>query len=154
MPIRFATINDVPGLVALGKQMHALTRFNTYPYEEARVAASLEHAFTKGKDKYVCIVGVNAQGQMAGMLLAVLDQHIFSSLLVASVMYYIVRPEDRLGGYGVRLLRAFEKWCENRKVVEINLGVNSENQMETVGRFVQKMGYAKVGENFVKRKVN
>lgn len=94
-------------------------------------------------------VAENAKLEICGLLLATLDQHIFSHLLVASVMYYIVRPEDRLGGYGVRLLKAFEKWSSNRQVAEINLGINSEVQMEIVGRFVKKMGYSKVGENFV-----
>ncbi len=49
-----------------------------------------------------------------------------------------------------RLLKAFEQWCKNRKVVEINLGINSLADMDSVGGFVRKMGYAKVGENFVK----
>ncbi|UUZ65902.1 hypothetical protein LP417_13290 [Polaromonas sp. P1-6] len=84
-----------------------------------------------------------------GVLLAVLEQHIFSEQLVASVMHYDVLPESRMGGYGVRLLRAFEQWCKNRKVVEISLGINSLTEMDVVGGFVRKMGYLKVGENFV-----
>lgn len=55
-----------------------------------------------------------------------------------------------MGGCGVRLLRAFEQWCANRKVVEISLGVNSGEAFERVGRFVTRTGYCKVGENFVK----
>jgi L-amino acid N-acyltransferase YncA len=149
MGIRFATVADVPAMVALGRIMYARTRFAKYQYEDEKVANALEHALTKGKDRYVCLVAENAKLEICGLLLATLDQHIFSHLLVASVMYYIVRPEDRLGGYGVRLLKAFEKWSSNRQVAEINLGINSEVQMEIVGRFVKKMGYSKVGENFV-----
>ncbi len=65
-------------------------------------------------------------------------------------MHYDVLPEARMGGYAVRLLRAFEQWAKNRKVIEISLGVNSGVDLDTTGRFFQKMGYLKVGENFVK----
>jgi len=51
----------------------------------------------------------------------------------------------------VRLLKAFETWCANRKVVEIAFGVNSGEQLETLGRFACRMGYEKTGENYLKR---
>ena len=82
--------------------------------------------------------------------MATLERHIFSQQLVASVMMFLVLPEARMGGHAVRLLRALEQWCKNRKVVEINLGINSLTEMDSVGQFVRKVGYAKVGENFVK----
>jgi hypothetical protein len=55
-----------------------------------------------------------------------------------------------MGGYGVRLLHAFEGCAAKRNVVEISLGVNSGGDWQRVGQFVTQMGYAKVGENFVK----
>ncbi|MBA3772340.1 MAG: DUF2235 domain-containing protein [Ramlibacter sp.] len=64
-----------------------------------------------------------------------------------------VLPEARMGGYGVKLLKAFEQWCANRNVVEISLGVNSGAAFEVVGRFIARVGYTKVGENFVKEMI-
>lgn len=150
MTIRFATAADIPALVALGKRMHAITRFKSFAYDEARVAKSLTDALIHGRGRYVCFVAQDVQAQVVGGLLAVVEQHIFSTQLTASVMHYDVLPEKRMGGYGVRLLKAFEQWCANRKVAEINLGVNSLTEMDSVGQFVRKMGYDKVGENFVK----
>ena len=149
MPIRFATVNDIPGLVALGKHMHAITRFKSFEYNEKRVAQALSAAIEKGTGRYVCFVAEDSAQRLVGVLLAVLEQHIFSDQLTASVMHYDVLPESRMGGYGVRLLRAFEQWSKNRKVVEISLGINSLTEMDVVGGFVRKMGYLKVGENFV-----
>lgn len=151
MPIRFATLNDIPGLVALGQHMHAITRFKSFVYNEARVAQALSAAIEKENGRYVCFVAEDSAQRMVGVLLAVLEQHIFSEQLVASVMHYDVLPESRMGGYGVRLLKAFEQWSKNRKVVEISLGINSLTEMDSVGGFVRKMGYLKVGENFVLR---
>lgn len=151
--IRFATLADVPALVQLGKHMHTITRFRTLAYDEAQVAQTLTAALTQGNGRYVCFVSDDSQGLAVGGLLAVLEKHIFSRQLTASIMHYDVLPEKRMGGYGVRLLKAFEQWCKNRDVVEINFGINSveeAQEMSRMGGFAMKTGYTKVGENYVR----
>ena len=152
MTIRFATLNDVPTLVEGGRRMHALTRFRNLDYSECRVREAFSRLIELGQHKYVFLVAEDSEKGVVGALIGVLEQHIFSDQLTASVMHYDVLPEKRMGGYGVRLLKAFEHWCANRKVVEINLGVNSGEAVESLGRFVVRMGYSKVGENYVKSK--
>jgi GNAT superfamily N-acetyltransferase len=149
MPIRFATLQDVPALVEVGRRMHAHTRFKAFDFNATRVDAGLRQLIEQGQNKYAFLVAQDSTGEIVGALIAVLEQHMFSVQLTASVMHYDVLPEKRMGGYGVRLLKAFEQWCKNRKVVEINLGINSLTEMDSVGRFVRKMGYSKTGENFV-----
>lgn len=150
MPIRFADLQDVPALVTLGKRMHAITRFSHFEFDEVRVAHALTAALTEGKKRYVCLVAEGSQDNLVGGLLAVLEQHIFSSQLTASIMHFDVLPEARMAGWGVRLLHAFELWAKNRQVVEISFGINSGDELGTVGRFAIRMGFEKVGENFVK----
>lgn len=153
MSIRFAQISDVPALVQLGKHMYAITRFRTLDYDEARVAQSLTAALTQGNARYVGFVAEDGEGHVVGGLLAVLEKHIFSQQLTAAIMHYDVLPDKRMGGYGVRLLKAFEQWCKNRKVAEINFGINSVdevNEMQRLGSFAVRMGYSKVGENYVR----
>ncbi len=149
MTIRFATIHDVPALVELGRRMHAITRFRDQPYNAEKVAKTFSELIQRGQGKYVYLVAEDTGDRIVGGLIGVLEQQIFSDQLVASVMHYDVLPEARMGGYAVRLLKAFEQWVKNRGVVEINFGINSGAEFEAVGRFAQKMGYAKVGENFV-----
>ncbi len=150
MPIRFANPDDVPQLVTLGQRMHAITRFRGFDYKPARVAQALTDIITKGQHKYAFFVAIGGDGQVVGGLLGVLEQHIFSDQLTASVMHFDVLPEARMGGYGVRLLKAFETWCSNRNVAEIAFGINSGESLDSLGRFAQRMGYVKTGENFVK----
>jgi GNAT superfamily N-acetyltransferase len=107
-------------------------------------------AITKGKHKYVFFVAIGAESKLVGGLLGVLEQHIFSDQLTARVVHFDLLPEARMGGHGVRLLKAFETWCANRKVVEITFGINSGNHLETLGRFAQRMGYTRIGENYLK----
>jgi GNAT superfamily N-acetyltransferase len=150
MAIRLAQPEDVPALVAIGQRMHALTRFRNLDYKPAKVTQALTDAINKGKHKYVFFVATGSGGKVVGGLLGVLEQHIFSDQLTASVMHFDVLPEARMGGHGVRLLKAFEMWCSNRKVVEIAFGINSGEGLQVLGRFAQRMGYRKMGENFLK----
>lgn len=150
MPIRFATLQDVPALVELGRQMHAITRFHTLRFDGDQVRQALEAMLTKGQDKYVLFVAASSQGAVVGGLLAVLETHVFSRQLTASIMHYDVLPQHRMAGYGLRLLKAFEQWCKNRHVVEINFGINSGVDTERLGRFARKLGYLKTGENYVR----
>ena len=149
MPIRFATLHDMPELLAIGERMHALTRFKAHPYERDKLAQTFEALISQGQGKYAFLVAANAQDQVVGGLLGVMEQHIFSPGWCASVMHYDVLPEARGGGYAVRLLKAFEQWAKNRKAIEINLGINSGGDFERVGRFAARMGYSKIGENYV-----
>jgi hypothetical protein len=73
--------------------------------------------------------------------------------LTASIMYYIVLPEKAMGGYGVRLIKAFERRSKNRKLVETGFGINSishTDELARLGSFARKLGYGKVGENYVR----
>lgn len=150
MSIRFANLDDIPALVEVGRRMHQLTRFRNLAYDEDKVHQSLTDVLRRGQHKYVCFVAEDGNKEVIGGLLGVLEQPLFSDQLVATVMYFIVLPERRLGGYGVRLLRAFEQWARNRSVVEIGFGVNSGEAFERIERYVQRMGYRKVGGNYAR----
>jgi GNAT superfamily N-acetyltransferase len=151
MTIRFATLNDLPSLVEGGSRMHALTRFRNQPYNPQKVAQAFCDLITRGQGKYAFLVAAHADGRIVGALIGVMEQQIFTDTWTASVMHFDVLPEARMGGYGVRLLRAFEQWARNRRAVEFCFGVNSDAESDAVGRFARKMGYRQVGENFVKR---
>jgi hypothetical protein len=72
---------------------------------------------------------------------------------VSAFTHYNVPPEKRMGGYGVRLMKACEQLCHNRKVVEINFGINSADnasELALLGQFATKLGYAVAGENHSK----
>jgi GNAT superfamily N-acetyltransferase len=153
MSIRFATPQDIPALVSLGARVHALSRFKSMPYDAERVAAALQTAFTQDDGRYICFVATDAQGQVAGGLLATLERHIFSPQITASIMHFDVLPEKRSGGYPLRLIKAFEAWCNNRKIHEISFGINSvddEQELARLARFAKRLGYRKIGESYVK----
>jgi GNAT superfamily N-acetyltransferase len=150
MPIRFATTADIAQLVQLGQQIHGQTRFKQQDYNAARVAESLHGLIARGQGKYGVLVAENGERQAVGVLIGVMEQPIFSERYTASVVYFLVRPEARMGGWGVRLLKSFEQWAANRKASEISFGINSGGDAEGVSRFAERMGYRKIGSNHAK----
>ena len=114
---------------------------------------NLHAAFEKSDGRYVCFVATDSAQQVAGGLLAVLERHIFSDQISASIIHFDVLPEKRAAGYALRLIKAFEAWCKNRQIAEINFGINSVDdaqELARLGRFATRLGYRKIGESYVK----
>lgn len=152
MNIRFATLEDVPTFVEMGKRFHALTRFRAYDYQPGRVADQLRsvvHIGQNEKGTHCFLVAEDSQGQPIGGLIGCVEKHFFSDQAVATIIHYDVLPEKRMSGAGLRLLAAFRKWAENRGAVELNAGVNSGVELETMDRFLRRLGFRQTGGNYV-----
>jgi GNAT superfamily N-acetyltransferase len=143
-------MNDLPALIEGGSRMHALTRFKSIPYSAQKTAESFSALIRHDKGKYVFFVAENSTGKLVGALIGVIEQPLFAEVNVATVMYIVVLPESRMGGYAVRLIRAFELWAKNRNAVEIQMGVNSGTNFGLTASLLGKLNFEKVGENFVK----
>jgi GNAT superfamily N-acetyltransferase len=149
MPIRFANMEDLPAIVELASRMHSLTRFKAYPFHAQKTANSIAALIRHDKGRYAVFVAENSDRKIVGGLIGVMEQQIFSDAFTASIMHIDVVPEARMGGYGVRLIKAFEQWAKNRDVFEICFGVNSGND-SNLQPLVERLGYRFVGGNFVK----
>lgn len=148
MKIRFATPQDVPVIVELGRRFHALTRFCVYHYDTERTTLSLHAVLRNPRGGHCFFVAEDSTGETVGFLIGCIEQHFFSSQLVASVIHYDVLPEKRMGGAGVRLLMAFKQWAENRGAVELSAGVNSGTDLGKLDRFLRRMGFKMTGGNY------
>ena len=151
MKIRFATLNDIPACVELGRRMHSLTRFAAYDFNAERVAQNLRAVIESGqngKGTHCFFVAEDGAGQFVGALIGCVERHFFSDLSVASVIHYDVLPERRMSGAGLRLLTAFRKWAENRGVFELAVGVNSGVELEKMDRFLTRLGFQQTGGNY------
>jgi GNAT superfamily N-acetyltransferase len=147
--IRFANINDLPVMVEIASRMHSLTRFKSYPFNAQKIADSMAALIRHDKGRYAVFVAENSDKKIVGGLIGVMEQQIFSDAFTASIMHIDVVPEARMGGYGVRLIKAFEQWAKNRDAFEICFGVNSGtgDELQTL---IERLGYQFVGGNFVK----
>ena len=150
MGIRLAVLSDIPELVEGASRMHAMTRFRDQPFSAQRTAESFTALIRHDKGRYLFLVAEGADKRIVGALIAVVERQIFSEAFTATVMHIDVLPEARMGGYGVKLLRAFEQWAANRNAYEICMGANSSLESNALAAFVGRLGYRRVGENYVK----
>lgn len=148
MKIRFATQQDVPAFVDMGRRFHAMTRFCVYDYDAERVSKSLSAVLQNPRGSHCFFVAEDSDGQAVGGLIGCIEQHFFSSQSVASVVHYDVLPEKRMGGAGVRLLIAFKQWAQNRGAVELSAGVNSGTDLPKLDKFLRRMGFKMTGGNY------
>ena len=151
MQIRFATLQDIPACVEVGRRMHALTRFAAYDFNPERVAHSLRAVIETGqtaKGTHCFFVAQDSDGQIAGALIGCVERHFFSDLPVASAIQYVVLPEHRMSGAGLRLLTAFRQWAQNRGVFELSVGINSGVDTARMDRFLTRLGFTATGGNY------
>lgn len=148
MNIRFATINDIPVFVELGKQVHSTTRFKQYGYNEEKMAKQLRAIIDDVKGTHCFFVAESDNKEPVGWLLGCIESHLFSEHAIASVINYGVVPNKRMSGAGLRLLTAFRKWAENRGAVELNAGVNSGIDVDKMDKFLRKLGFELTGGNY------
>jgi len=148
MNIRFATINDIPVFVELGKHVHKTTRFKQYGYNEEKMAKQLRAIIDDVKGTHCFFVAENDNKEPVGWLLGCIESHLFSEHAIASVINYGVVPGKRTSGAGLRLLTAFRKWAENRGAVELSAGVNSGVDLDKMDTFLRKLGFELTGGNY------
>ena len=148
MKIRFATLEDIPTFVELGRTFQANTRFKDYPYSPERVAENIKGAIEDQRGIYCPLVAVDSTGKPVGGLLGKIERHFFSEQIVASVIQYNVLPEKRMTGAGLKMLTAFKQWAENRGAVELAVGINSGTNLKQLDRFLRKLGFQMTGGNY------
>lgn len=74
MTIRFATKEDIPAFVELGRFFHGLTRFRSYEFNGDRVAAQLRAVIDAGQEKqgtHCFIVAKDSDKKAIGGLIGV-----------------------------------------------------------------------------------
>lgn len=151
MTIRFATIEDIPALVEVGKKIHQLTRFKIYPYEESLVKQQLRYMINQGqnsKGSYCLLVAISSNGEIVGGLLGGINRLFFSSQIVANVIQYGALPGKGMGAAGLKLLTAFRTWAINRNAMTLYAGSNSGINIEKMDRFLKKLGFIPTGLNY------
>ena len=147
MPIRFATLSDVPALVEGAAHAHALTRFRSQPYDAPKVAHAFTELIQQRQSKYGCFVAEDAAGRVVGALIGSIERQILSGACTASVMHFNVLPESRASEHAIRLLGAFEAWSMNRGAIEIAIG---RAEMQRFARLARKLGFRATSRSYVK----
>lgn len=145
MRVRFATSQDVDGVVELGRAMFLRSRFEHLSFDWAKSRQLAQHA--ADHPAYMLGVAESSTGELAGFHMANVDRYIFCDELVAQSIAYFVLPRYRGTSAALRLLQIFWRWAEKRGAREIVLGtgISDGASLQAMDRFVRRAGLHQVG---------
>lgn len=140
--IRAATPADAPAVYRLSQELHARSRYAHIPPCEQKVKRLI--AMIIGSPTQFCWVSERG-GEIEGMLLAAVDEILFSRKKEAHDLWFYVREAAR--GDGAKLARKFVKWAKQQKVVLYGLSMSSGiGDMDRTARLFSRLGLEKHGE--------
>lgn len=150
MKIRLADASDEPALLAMGRAMHAESRFAHYPLLEDKLRQVVAVTLQDPKGHCILMAESAAHGPV-GMLGGYVLPLFFTDALIAQDKFFYVLPEHRGSSAAVKLLAAFERWAKNRQVAEIDINMSVAIDMARFDRFMEHAGYRSCGQNHFKR---
>ena len=151
MRIRFAEHGDVEAILALAEEIFSHGRFAALTFDHEKVRQVVTHAVDN--PGYFLALAETADGELAGVHLANMENFFFAKEPFAQSVTFFVRPDFRGTSAAPKLLAALRKWAAKRGAHELVVGTGeSEGQdLEKTDRFLRKMGLEPTGGNYVQR---
>lgn len=147
MSARQATVQDLPALVELGREMQAeAPALRHVAYDGAKVREYLKTAIEAGP-VFVHETGGVIDGAFVGLVV----KRWFSAAEMATDLALFVRSGRRGGLIAFELVDMFLAWCEDNGIDDVQVGVTTGLAPEQAGRFYERLGFQFIGGNYQKR---
>jgi L-amino acid N-acyltransferase YncA len=143
--IRPATKSDIPALVAMGAEVHALSHYRAATYSPAKVADFLEQLID---DAYGFAFVMERGGLVVAYMIAHLGQPYYSDDLVATEISLYALPAHRSGFAALRLLSAFVAWAQQLDAKIITAGIMTGITLEKTAQLYHRIGFDLMGVVF------
>jgi len=140
--IRPATHEDVPALVVMGQQFAQTEMYRDVLHENPEQMAVVATNLIEHESGTVLVL--EREGVLVGMIGIICTLHFLSGEMYAGEVFWWVTPGQR--GDGVRLLRAAESWAIESGAKTLQMIAPTER----VGRFYDRMGFARMETSYQK----
>lgn len=135
MTVRLATAADLPAILDMGEKFHAFSG-ERVPYCRDSAEASARMVLQMG-----FVLVAERDGRAVGMLGVVVVPLFFNAAhTMAQELMWWVDEEERVGGAGLRLIRAAEVEARDRGACRLHM-LRLANSPEHVGRLYDRLGY-------------
>ena len=143
MLIREITVEDIPGLVELGRAMYAESPvYRHMPFEDAVARGWFFRALEQPESVFCRMTEID--GKLTGAMVAFCGPMMFSSVKMASDLGMYVFPEYRGTRAAYLLLKEFEEWLVAQECKRAILGVTAGIDNEGALSFYKKMGFKRM----------
>jgi GNAT superfamily N-acetyltransferase len=139
---RRALPEDLPGILALAKEMHAETSFRTLSFSESKAATEIVSCILN-PNMFVAVA--EDRGQILGIIAAYLDAPFFSDDPVVYDHIWFVGKAARGSMVGPRLLKHLSEWARLCRAKAVFVTLGSDVSQDRVGKLVERLGYSRLG---------
>lgn len=141
--IRDATKADIPQLVELGKVMHAeARRLNKLSYVPGRVFVTLA-TLLESNSAFLRVS--EEDGEIVGGLIACVEQHWFSTDMMAYDLALFVRPDKRGGMTAAHLIEEYKRWAKEQGAVITQFGISTGVNLASTSGLLERLGFTPSG---------
>lgn len=140
--IRELNHDDLPQLLALGRELHQLGVYASYPVDESRSAYILTQLIDEPS---VLTIGYEIDGALAGAFIGEIIQDLWVDVQIAVNQMVYVFDRHRSSLAGMRLIRAFTDWAHAQNADMISFRIYAGVNNAAVGDMLVRMGYAEEG---------
>lgn len=143
MPIRYATMDDIPACIAMGRKFFERTAYAPFGYDETDARAVL--AALLEEDHGALIVA--ERDRLVGMLgLIAVPLYMNKTVLLAQELFWW----SEAPGAGIAMLRFGEAWAKQLGAHAVLMLALDEVQGARVGEMYQRQGYTPAERYFRK----
>ena len=143
MKLRLATINDLPDLVLLGRQMHEESTFASMDFDMEIVKETL--ADLMNKNQFV-VVAEDINGTVIGGMAGSVTQSWFGKDLIANDLALFIRQDHRGGLIAYKLIQHFVRWARLAGANQIRPGVTTGNK--NAEALYERLGFKRCGSTY------
>jgi GNAT superfamily N-acetyltransferase len=140
--IRHGTIEDRFAVIALLRDSHKAAGYQ-FQFQAARADALFRLHL---ESPMACVLLLERQGVVRGVLLASAFDHPFGAGLMAKETVWFIAPDAR-GRGGLAMLDVYEQWAKSIGCASIGMAALASND---VSKLYQRRGYAAVETHFIK----
>ena len=143
MKIRLATLDDLPKIAQLGRDMHEASTFSTLDYDAEIVKATIGRLINESQ---FVVVAENINGEVVGGMAGQVVPSWFGKDSVANDMAIFISPGERGGLRAVQFIEAFTLWAKLAGAKQVRPSVTTGH--ERAAELYEAMGFTRCGASF------
>lgn len=144
--IRYATKEDIPAILKLGREMHEESNYADLTYSEDKVKAIVENLLETG-----VVFVAERHGEIIGGIMGMTYSPYFSDDKIATDLGLFLAKTTRGLMTAPTLIKMFTNWAELQPgVKQIRPGISVGGDIDGVKRLYERCGYKTVGAVFMK----
>ena len=144
--VRDLTFEDVPIMVAVGKQMHEESAFAPISWDNEK---ALRLGYWVIANNEACALIVEVDGERAGMILGAIQKYYFSQETQLLDFLWYVKPEYRSTQAAVKLINAYIEFGKSKGCREVNMQIATNVHPEKTGELLKNLNFTSVGGTYV-----